>query len=325
MAEASPSVTARRVAAYRLSFERAPAPYGDPDADDALAADVAAGEVVDVEAPMGRYLRGRTAFFDRMVVGAIEGGIAQLVSIGAGYDGRAIRYHKAGLRWWEVDRPGTQADKRRRLARLGVDAGHIGFVAHDLADGGLPDALTAAGFTPDDPALFLLEGVAVYLDPGVLTALFGELRSVAARGAGWPCPSGRCRPRPTTLVGAFASRRRWPGWGSRPATRSPPMKPRRCWPTPAGGAATVLNVPPAPASSWSHLSLHRRARRVSALSPSRSGGGGPGGTDGGGYVSPIGVGPLRRQRLLGLPNRRSGSCGPRRTRPGAGWGARHPG
>src|SRR5579884_377862 len=183
MAEASPSVTARRVAAYRLSFERAPAPYGDPDADDALAADVAAGEVVDVEAPMGRYLRGRTAFFDRMVVGAIEGGIAQLVSIGAGYDGRAIRYHKAGLRWWEVDRPWTQADKRRRLARLGVDAGHIGFVAHDLADGGLPDALTAAGFTPEDPALFLLEGVAVYLDPGVLTALFGELRSVAAPGS----------------------------------------------------------------------------------------------------------------------------------------------
>jgi hypothetical protein len=39
-----PSITARRVAAYRLGFTRVPAPYGDAAADEALAADVAADE-----------------------------------------------------------------------------------------------------------------------------------------------------------------------------------------------------------------------------------------------------------------------------------------
>ena len=40
-----PSVTARRVAAHRLGFSRVPAPYGTPAADEAVAADVAAGLV----------------------------------------------------------------------------------------------------------------------------------------------------------------------------------------------------------------------------------------------------------------------------------------
>lgn len=39
-----PSITARLVAAHRLGFARVPAPYGDPAADEALAADVAADQ-----------------------------------------------------------------------------------------------------------------------------------------------------------------------------------------------------------------------------------------------------------------------------------------
>ncbi len=43
MEDGGPSATARRVAAHRLGFTRVPAAYGDPAADEALAADVAAG------------------------------------------------------------------------------------------------------------------------------------------------------------------------------------------------------------------------------------------------------------------------------------------
>jgi hypothetical protein len=43
MDSGAPSITAGRVAAHRLGFPRVPAPYGDPAADEALAADVAAG------------------------------------------------------------------------------------------------------------------------------------------------------------------------------------------------------------------------------------------------------------------------------------------
>src|SRR4051812_11737249 len=50
------SITAQRVAAHRLTYERVPAEYGDPDADIRLAEDVAAHTSVDLTTPMSRYL-----------------------------------------------------------------------------------------------------------------------------------------------------------------------------------------------------------------------------------------------------------------------------
>ena len=111
-ASAGVSITAQRVAAYRLGFARAPAPFGDPEAEERLARDVAGVGDFDRSERMERYLRARTAFFDRVVVGALERGVTQVVVVGAGYDGRALRYAKPGVRWFEVDHPATHADKR---------------------------------------------------------------------------------------------------------------------------------------------------------------------------------------------------------------------
>lgn len=180
VADGSVSVTARRVAAYRLAFERLGAPYGDPASDDRLAGDVAGGEPRPVEGQgMWRHLLGRTLFFDRVVVDALDRNVTQIVSVGAGYDGRALRYHKPGARWWEVDHPDTQADKRRRLDRLQILADHIAFVPVDLREDSVSTALVSAEFAPGSPALFLCEGVAVYLEMAVLEMLLGNLRSVS--------------------------------------------------------------------------------------------------------------------------------------------------
>lgn len=174
-------MTAQRVAAHRLTFERAPAAYGDPQADLALARDVAAG----VAASPGRmhdYLRARTAFFDRVVVGALESGTAQVVAGAAGYDARSLRYAKPGVIWFELDHPSTQEDKLARLASLGVTTSHshLRFVAADFASDPVAERLRNAGLDPSQPSLFLLEGVAVYLDRDVLERLLGQLREVAA-------------------------------------------------------------------------------------------------------------------------------------------------
>jgi methyltransferase (TIGR00027 family) len=177
-----PSETARRVAAHRLGFTRLPAAYGDPAADEALAADVAAGH----EAPANRmrdYLAARTAFFDRAVVGALDEGVRQVVIGAAGYDGRAFRYAKPGVRWFEVDHPATQRDKLERLARLGIAAPHVRFAGADFRTDPVAGLLLAAGLAPDAAALFLLEGIAVYLEPAVLERLLGQLRQVAAAGS----------------------------------------------------------------------------------------------------------------------------------------------
>jgi len=182
MEDGGPSITARRVAAHRLGFARVPAPYGDPAADDALATDVAAGR----EAPLNRmhdYLAARTSFFDRMVVAAIGRGVRQIVVGAAGYDGRALRYAKPGVRWFEVDHPATQRDKRGRLERLGISAPQVRFVEADFTRDPLAERLLAAGLDPGAPSLFLLEGIAVYLEPAVLETVLDQLREVAAPGS----------------------------------------------------------------------------------------------------------------------------------------------
>ena len=115
------SVTAQRVAAHRLTFTRVTAPYGDPAADDALARDVAASASAE-PGPMREYLRARTRFFDGVVTRSLRRGCTQVVIGAAGYDGRALRYAKPGVLWFEADHPATQQDKRARLERLGRPA-----------------------------------------------------------------------------------------------------------------------------------------------------------------------------------------------------------
>ena len=184
MLDGGPSVTARRVASYRLSYDRVAAPYGDPSADDRLASDVAGGERFEPSPGMDRYLRARTSFFDRVVVGAIDGGLTQLVSLGAGYDGRSLRYRAPGVRWFEVDHPATSADKAQRLGRLDIDVTGTAFIRHDLAHPGLADALLSAGYDASAPGQFLCEGVVVYLEPQVFEMLLREVRSLVAPGSG---------------------------------------------------------------------------------------------------------------------------------------------
>jgi methyltransferase (TIGR00027 family) len=179
--DGGPSATARSVAAYRLEFTRAEVPYGDAAADEALASDVAGGREPP-EGGMRNYLAARTRFFDRVVVGAIARRVRQIVVGAAGYDGRAFRYGKPGVRWFEVDHPATQRDKRERLERLGITARQIRFVAADFTRDPIADLLTGAGLDPAQPSLFLLEGVAVYLEPAVLERVLGQFRQIARPG-----------------------------------------------------------------------------------------------------------------------------------------------
>jgi methyltransferase (TIGR00027 family) len=185
--DGSPSATAQRVAARRLGFERQEAPFGDPSADERLARDVAGSLLTGSSAPppddpMARYLKARTAFFDRVLLNALDREVGQVVIAGAGYDARALRYAKAGVKWFEVDHPATQADKRARLERLGIGAGHITFVAADFREPGLGQAIIAGGYEPAAPSLILLEGVAVYLDLPVLESVLTELRGLSTVG-----------------------------------------------------------------------------------------------------------------------------------------------
>ncbi|MEU5696484.1 SAM-dependent methyltransferase [Actinosynnema sp. NPDC020468] len=181
MEKGRPSTTARWVAAQRGGFERPRAPFGDPDADERLGLDVAGGLRPSPDAPLYRYLMARTAFFDRVVLGALERDVRQVVVAGAGYDGRSSRYAKPGVRWFEVDHPDTQRDKRARLARLGVVTDHVTFVPADFTTDDVAAGL--AEVRRDRPTLVLCEGVAVYLDLPVLRSLLHALRTAVGPGS----------------------------------------------------------------------------------------------------------------------------------------------
>jgi methyltransferase (TIGR00027 family) len=182
MKDGTASHTARSVAAHRLEYERVAADYGDPAADQALTADVADGQPPN-PGRMHEHLRTRTAFFDRAVVDALRRGVRQVVIGGAGYDGRALRYAKPGVTWFEVDHPATQADKVARVARLGLERGQVRFITADFTADPIAEPLLAAGLDPASPTLFLLEGVAVYLERPILERVLAAFRQVAADGS----------------------------------------------------------------------------------------------------------------------------------------------
>jgi methyltransferase (TIGR00027 family) len=182
MKDGTASRTARSVAARRLEYERVPAPYGDPAADEALTSDVADG-FRPAPGGMDEYIRARTAFFDRVVVTALDRGVKQVVNAGAGYDGRALRYAKPGVRWFEVDHPGTQADKRERLARLGLATPQLTLIPADFTADPVAEPLLAAGLDPARVTLFLFEGVMVYLDQPVTERVLREFREVTPAGS----------------------------------------------------------------------------------------------------------------------------------------------
>jgi methyltransferase (TIGR00027 family) len=171
----APSLTARGIALARASYDRPSSPTGDPAAERRLADSLAEG--IDIEAlrrrrdsaetrgddAFLRFLVLRTRFFDEAVVRALDNDVRQAVILGAGYDARALRFRTPGVRFFEVDHPATQADKRARLERIGASLEGITFVAADFTEPGLGDALTAAGHVASQPTQFLCEGVLRYL------------------------------------------------------------------------------------------------------------------------------------------------------------------
>jgi len=201
------SETARRVAAHRLRCPRVSTTFGRPDDDVALSSDIAAGVEVG-EGRMHAYLCRRTSFFDGVVVDALDAGVEQVVTIGAGYDGRALRFCHESTAWYEVDHPTTQADKLERIARLGLSTDGVRFVGVDLTTGALTAGLVRSGFRREVPSLFLVEGVASYLTEDVLLALLGALRSLAADGSQLAISVGlsRLRTDPEALARAAAFR-----------------------------------------------------------------------------------------------------------------------
>ncbi|MDT7665588.1 MAG: hypothetical protein QOD04_5144 [Pseudonocardiales bacterium] len=125
----------------------------------------------------------RARFVDDLVAEQAGRGISQYVVLGAGLDTFAQRRPEIAsrLRVFEVDQPGNQAWKRRRLVELGYGIPDwLRLVPVDFEAGGSWwEQLAAAGFDPGQPAVVVSTGVTMYLTKDATAATLRQLAGLA--------------------------------------------------------------------------------------------------------------------------------------------------
>ncbi len=123
-------------------------------------------------------LAARVLWYDAQVTRAIDEGVEQVAVIGAGYDSRAWRLARDGVRFYELDHPATQRDKVRR-----APAGGPTYVECDLGTQNVAQALHRDGLDPTRPALFVLEGLTMYLSEDLMRRQLRDLAASSATGS----------------------------------------------------------------------------------------------------------------------------------------------
>jgi methyltransferase (TIGR00027 family) len=126
-------------------------------------------------------VRGR--YIEDALGEALNAGIQQYVILGAGLDTFAFRRPDVGdrLQIFEVDHPASQAFKRRRLERAGLNPPpYLHFAAADLERESVAEALDRTPYKRQAPTFFAWPGVAMYLSH---EAVFKTLRCIAGLAA----------------------------------------------------------------------------------------------------------------------------------------------
>lgn len=174
-----PSRTSQIVALIRSQLDRPSTPIGDADAQRKLCK----GMRPSSGGSLRTSLVARTRFFDQLVLKAISERIGQVVICGAGYDDRALRFRAPAVTYFELDLPATQTDKAARLREMEADMRGLTLIPVDFRRDDLSILLSDARFQAGRPALFLCEGLLVYLDREEVLRLLKGLRLVAFRGS----------------------------------------------------------------------------------------------------------------------------------------------
>jgi methyltransferase (TIGR00027 family) len=149
-----------------------------------LVAAVTDTDMTSAAAFNAQWVGVRTRFFDDFFTRAGQFGARQAVILAAGLDCRAYR-----LAWpadhtlFEVDQPRVLEFKQQVLDRQGaVPSTRRVAIATDLRDD-WAGALIAAGFDPNQPTAWALEGLLPYLPGAAQDALFERLHELSAVGS----------------------------------------------------------------------------------------------------------------------------------------------
>ncbi len=137
-------------------------------------------------APVIPTILVRAIYGEQQAEIAIRRGLTQYVIVGAGYDSFAMRRTDLtkSVIVFEVDQPATQDLKRRRMAKAGIaEPKEVRYIAADLNEVPLFDALIQNGFDPEKPAFFSWFGVTYYLPEKSIEELLQLMLHEAAPGS----------------------------------------------------------------------------------------------------------------------------------------------
>ncbi len=134
--------------------------------------------------PFRAAIVARARFVEDLVLEQAARGVEQYVILGAGLDTFAQRRPESASRVvvFEVDRPGPQAWKRRRLVELGLGVpSSLRLVPVDFEAGDAWwERLAAPGFDATRPAVVASAGVSMYLSKGAITATLRRAATLAS-------------------------------------------------------------------------------------------------------------------------------------------------
>jgi len=137
----------------------------------------------DFSKSMRASIVGRSRFVEDLVEEQVKQGVTQYVILGAGLDTFAQRRPDIAscLHVFEVDQPGPQAWKQKRMAEVGITTPQwLHFVPVDFEAGqSWWDELVAAGFDTKKPAVIVSTGVSMYLTKEANIATFKQIAKLA--------------------------------------------------------------------------------------------------------------------------------------------------
>ena len=117
---------------------------------------------------------------------SIARGTRQYVIVGAGFDSFALRAPSFAreVAVFEIDRPATQALKRRQIDQCGVSAPpSLHFIAADLGNDDLATTLARSAYRSDLPAFFSWLGVTMFLTRDANLETFRSIARCSAAGS----------------------------------------------------------------------------------------------------------------------------------------------
>jgi methyltransferase (TIGR00027 family) len=130
--------------------------------------------------PLRELVVRRNHHIDHLLAAALDGGLQQLVLVGAGLDFRALRTPRgSGLRVFELDLPEMLAERARVVRHFGsIPEVSRTEVPINLEHDDVAAALRRAGFDSGASSLLIYEGMSMYFPERINQAILSSLREL---------------------------------------------------------------------------------------------------------------------------------------------------